>query len=138
MIQDILNDFYDGKIELLEALIRAEKERHNLEMELTFLKDFKQENSNDIKIQSDEFKDGYSGHLFEVRNGRKTYNFRGINEWETYNKAKQDCEKRYKSMLEAKINGAVHANISEDGEELKLPVISYGKPSVIVKEIVNA
>jgi hypothetical protein len=114
-----------------------EKQRSQIDMELMLLKNFKQENSNDIKQKADEFPEGYKEHRFEVRSGRVTYNYKGIEEWETYNKAKQDCEKRYKAMLNAKINGAVHANISEDGEELKLPEISYGKPSVIVKEMIK-
>lgn len=78
---------------------------------------------------------GHKGYSFEVRKGRVTYSYKGIEEWEFCNKAKQDCEKKLKSILNAKINGAVHANISEDGEEMDLPVISYGKPSVLVKPI---
>lgn len=137
MIQDILNKYFDGNILLEDALIQMELKRHELEMELTYLKDFKSEKSQDIDLLSKEYKDGFKGYRFEVRQGRKTYNFKGIEEWENCDKAKKECESKLKAMLTAKIKGAVHANISEDGEELELPELNYGKPSVIIKEIVG-
>ena len=138
MIQNILNRYFDGNISIEDALLECEEKRRELEMELTFLKDFKQEKAEEVATIAKEYEDGYKGFRFEVRQGRITYNYRGIEEWDEINKQKQDVEKKYKSMLNAKINGAIHANVSADGEELKLPEISYGKPSVIIKEMQTA
>ncbi|MCP4052621.1 MAG: hypothetical protein GY739_06085 [Mesoflavibacter sp.] len=136
MIQKIILQHEEGDILLEDALIEMELMRHKLELELNFLKQFKHEKSIEIATMSKEYKDGYKGHKFEVREGRRTWNFKGIEEWQTCNKAKLLCEKKYKAMFEAKTSGAVHANISKEGEELQLPEINYGKPSVIIKEIV--
>ena len=133
MIQDILNKYFDGNIQLEDALIQLELKRHELETELLFLKDFKHEKSDDISVLSKEYKEGYNGYRFEVRNGRVTYNYKGIEEWETYDKAKKECEARYKQALISKQKGLLIA--SKDGEEMQLPEISYGKPSVIIKEM---
>ena len=37
-------------------------------------------------------------------------------------------------MFEAKAKGLPHANVSEDGEELPLPEVNYGKSYLAVKE----
>ena len=135
MIQDIINKYFDGHISLEDALIDMESKRKQLEMELDFLKDFKYDKSEEIERLSRELPDGHRGFLFEVRKGRATYNFKGIEQWEVLNKKKQDFEKKLKSILTAKINGAVHANVNEDGEEIDLPTISYGKQSVLIKPL---
>ena len=135
MITTVLEQYNNGNLTLEDALLEAENIRKQLEQELDALLNFKHEKSNEINLVAQEYEDGYKGFKFEVRNGRMTYNFKGIDEWEEANKTKQSIEKKYKAFLNAKINGAVHANVSKDGEELQLPTISYGKPSVLIKEI---
>lgn len=129
----IIDDYRDGNISLEDALIEVETQRNVLENVLDNIKAFKQENIGLIADLSKEYKEGYKGFTFEVRNGARRFSYKGIPEWETASSNIKKVEGKYKSMFEAKLKGNPHANISEDGEELPLPEISYNSPSVIVK-----
>lgn len=135
MITEIINKYDQGDISLEDAVVEAEQLRKQLEAELDFLKDFKYRHSESIERLSKELPDGHKGYLFEVRKGRVTYDFKGVEQWEFLNKQKQDYETKLKTILKAKINGAIHANVTEDGEEIQLPKIKYGKSSVVLKQI---
>lgn len=128
-----VQDAEEGNMNMLDAFIQLEEERKQLETSLAIIKGFKDSQLEYICREAKEYPEGYKGYMVEVRNGGKIYDYKHIPEWQAYDKAKKDCEKRYKSALEAKINGNVHANISEDGEELLLPEISYRKSSIILK-----
>ncbi len=133
MITDIISKYDQGEILLEDAIVQAEQVRKQIEAELDFLKDFKYSHSESIERLTKELPDGHRGFLFEVRKGRITYDFKGVEQWEFFNKQKQDYETKLKTILKAKINGAVHANVTEDGEEIQLPKIKYGKSSVVLK-----
>lgn len=128
-----IEDYRDGNVTLEDALISVETQRNVLEKVLDEIKSFKQENSGLIADLSKEYREGYKGYLFEVRNGARRFSYKGIPEWENASTKVKDIEGKYKSMFEAKLKGNPHANISEDGEELPLPEIFYNAPSVIVK-----
>lgn len=117
----------------LSAVIELRKEREHLENSLALIKEFEAENYDLIQNEAEKYQNQYKGFKFEFRNGRKTYDFKAIPEWQSAEKYKKEIEAKYKSMLEAKIKGAPHANISEDGEELPLPEIKYSKSSLIIK-----
>jgi hypothetical protein len=130
---ETMREYKEGNISLEDALIQLETERNVLEQVLEKIKNFKQEYSGEIADLAKEYKEGYKGFTFEVRNGARRFSYKGIPEWENASKTVKDVEGKYKSMFEAKLKGNPHANISEDGEELPLPEVSYGAPSVIVK-----
>lgn len=124
----------NGEISFLDALIYMEEERRYLEDSLAIIKEFKADNLDDISNEASEFKDGYRGYKFEIRSGGRMFNFKHIPEWQTYDSGKKDCEARYKAMLDAKLKGSTFANVTEDGEELPLPKITYRKSSLIIKK----
>ena len=130
----IIEGYNNGNISLQDALVELEKERIIMDDILNEIKLFKQKNSDEVSALTKEYKDGYKGFTFEVRNGSKRFSFKNIPEWNEANTNQKNVEKKYKSMFQAKLNGNPHANISEDGEELPLPEVSYGSPSVIVKQ----
>lgn len=130
---ETMENYKEGNISLEDALIQLETERNVLEQVLEGIKNFKQQYSGEIADLAKEYKEGYKGFTFEVRNGSRRFSYKGIPEWENASKTVKDVEGKYKSMFEAKLKGNPHANISEDGEELPLPEVSYGAPSVIVK-----
>jgi hypothetical protein len=129
----VMSEYKEGNLSLEDTLISLETERNVLEAVLEKIKNFKQEYSGEIADLAKEYKEGYKGFTFEVRNGARRFSYKGIPEWEDASKTVKDVEGKYKSMFEAKLKGNPHANISEDGEELPLPEVSYGAPSVIVK-----
>lgn len=124
----------NGNISHLDALLYMRGIRKELEDGISLIKDFETNNYERIADEAEDYPDGYQGHEIQIRNGRKTYDFKGIPEWEEANENKKSVEDKYKSMLNAKINGAVHANVSEDGEDLPLPKINYGNGSIVVKQ----
>lgn len=141
MQDELMNTIHrakEGEISNLDAVIDLRESRKELENALGIIKEFEDDNLEQIASEASEYKDGYKGYQFEYRNGRKMYSFKGIPDWQEADKNKKEIEKKYRSMLDAKINGAVHANISEDGEELPLPDISYGKSSLVVKPLKTA
>lgn len=129
----VQNAVKNGEMNPLSAVIYLRKEREHLENSLALIKEFEAENYDLIQNEAEKYQNQYEGFKFEFRNGRKTYDFKGIPEWQSAEKYKKEIEAKYKSMLEAKIKGAPHANISEDGEELPLPEIKYSKSSLIIK-----
>ena len=69
-----------------------------------------------------------AGFIFEKRNGRKIYSFKGIDEYDVAKKHLKSVEEKYKKFLtEGK-------EVDEEtGELLKLPTITYGSDMLIVK-----
>ncbi len=138
MQDELMNTIHqakEGELSQLDAIIQLRETRKNLENSIGIIKDFEDDNREHIASEANEYPDGYKGYQFEFRNGRKMYSYKGIPEWEKANESKKEIESKYKTMLDAKIKGAVHANVSEDGEELPLPEISYGKSSLVVKPV---
>ena len=124
----------DGEINHLDALIALEENRKQLEITLAIAKEFKDDFHEQIATEAAEYKGGYNGYQVEVRNGGKSFNYKGIPEWQEAEKSMKTIEAKYKSMWEAKVNGNPHANVSEDGEELPLPEIAYRKSSIVLKK----
>lgn len=130
---DLAIQYDNGDIELLDCLTKLEDHRAPLEAGLNLIKHFKDENINRVADAASEYKDGYRGWLIEVRGGGRMLNYKSIEEWQEVDSEKKRVEKKYKTMLDARIAGNVNANISEDGEELTLPEVSYRKSSLIMK-----
>lgn len=78
------------------------------------------------KRQEKVFED--SGFIFEKRQGRKMYSFKGIQEYEVAKNHVKEVEEKYKKMLSSGIEVD-----EETGEVVKLPTITYGSDMLIVK-----
>ncbi len=123
-----------GDLRAFDALIELEAYRKQLDNALALVKAFKDQFSDQLAEASAEYKDGYRGYTIEVRGGAKTFVYKAIPEWIEAEKSKKEIEAKYKSMFVAKQNGNTNANISEDGEILPLPEITYRKGSIILKK----
>lgn len=73
------------------------------------------------------------GKTFSVRSGATRYSYAGISEVEDLEAKLKAVKEKYKQMYLAKQKGAVHANVSEDGEVLPLPTPMYNADSIVVK-----
>ena len=123
----------NGDIPYVDALVFMRLNRYQLEDALKLIKQWESENFDEIAQDAANYPDGHRGMLFEVRNGRKTYSYDGIEEVENAETALKEAKEKYKSMFIAKQKGAAYANVGEDGEELKMPEIKYGAGSIVVK-----
>ena len=75
----------------------------------------------------------FKGFKFERRNGRATYSFKNIPEWNEKKLQLQEVEKRAKAALAAANKNILTA--TEDGEEVIFPEVSYSKDVLVVKSL---
>ena len=132
---EIAIQYDNGDLEVLDALTYLEQYKAPLTECLELIKGFKDQNQSAIGDSAADYKDGYRGYQIEVRNGGKMYNFKKIEAWQEAEANKKKVELKYKTMLAARLAGNPLANISEDGEELTLPEITYRKDSVVMKKL---
>lgn len=138
MMQEVANtiqSYEDGSITALDAFINLKECKEHAEVIVKAVKDFESENLETIANDASEYPNGYKGYEIKAVNGRKTYDFSKVEEVTSLKSELKEVENKYKSMLDAKIKGAVHANVSEDGEELTLPEIKYSKGYLRVSKL---
>lgn len=123
----------NGDIKHLDALIVLEAHRQQIDHSLSIIKEFKHDYFDQISQEATEHNNLYRQHSIETRNGGKNFDYKHIPEWVEAETQKKQIEAKYKSMYNAKINGNPHSNISQEGEELPLPKITYRKSSIIIK-----
>ena len=132
-IMNLSHQATEGELSNLDALIEMRKHCDEFEKGLALIKDFEDTRINEIENEASQYPDGYRGFEIKIVNGRKTFNYKGIPAWVEAEENKKNIEEQYRLMFEAKAKGLPHANISEDGEELPLPEVNYGKSYLTVK-----
>jgi hypothetical protein len=125
--QEIIEKVKEGLITEIDALVELRKIKSQAEIALASIKSFEEENLDTIANQASEYMNSYGGYNIIMVQGRKTYDYSKIEEYKEAKYHLKSVEEKYKAMLDAKLKGAVHANVTEDGEELTLPEINYGK-----------
>lgn len=133
-IMNLSHKAEEGELSNLDVLIEMRKHREEFEKGLALIKDFEETKINEIANEASQYPDGYRGFEIKMVNGRKTFNYKGIPAWIEAEENKKNIEEQYRLMFEAKAKGLPHANVSEDGEELPLPEVNYGKSYLAVKE----
>lgn len=122
-----------GRLTYLEALYAMREARQYMKDGLQMIADWEDQNQDEILREAEQYPEGYQGKIVEYRGGRKLYSFKDIPEWQQINEQKKEIENKYKAMFDAKLKGATYANVDENGEELPLPALAYGKGSIILK-----
>lgn len=74
-------------------------------------------------------KDGYQ---FTKREGSKRFDFKHIPEWQDAERSKKDIEGKYKSAWQNSQRNI--GLVSEDGEILELPKVTFTKDSLLIKK----
>lgn len=132
-IMNLSHQAGEGELSNLDALLEMRKHREEFEKGLALIKDFEETKINEIANEASKYPDGYRGFEIKMVNGRKSFDFKGIPAWIEAEENKKKVEEQYKLMFEAKVKELPYANVSEGGEELPLPEISYGKSYITVK-----
>jgi hypothetical protein len=73
------------------------------------------------------------GYEYSLRDGRAMYNYKDIGDWRAADADLKLVEYRHKQAYLASLNG--DTAISQDGEVIELPKVSYAKPSLAIKKI---
>lgn len=72
-----------------------------------------------------------AGISFELRDGAKTFDFKGIKEIDDLEQQLKDAKEKYKRAYFNSVDGTM--SVSNDGEVLDIPIIKFSKQSLIVK-----
>jgi hypothetical protein len=73
----------------------------------------------------------HKGVKVEKRNGSKLWNFKGIQEWNELNEQRKSKEELYKSAYDNYSKGV--QMVDENGEQIPIPVVTYGKDVLVLK-----
>lgn len=122
-IKQIIEDYKEGFISLLDATIALREIRKSHEAEIEMIKAFEYDNLQEFEQYKGE---PYMGFEFTVVPGRKTYNFKEIPEWNEATAKVKEVEKSAKLAFDM-YQSSGQRPITEDGELLPLPEINYGK-----------
>lgn len=121
----------DGEISFLDAVIQLRRIKETYDNQLSIIKEFEDKYKSEIETEASAYQNKYKGATFEFRSGGKMFNFKGISEIDQKEAELKDLKEKYQAAWENKQKGLLA--VTEDGEELQLPTISYRKSSMIVK-----
>jgi hypothetical protein len=129
LIKEYYLKMQDGEMNPLEAYANAkrisdEEQQYMEEMQLQAIEEAK-------KFEDKQFE--FSGFRFEKRNGTRRFDFKNIAEWKLAKEKISSIESRYKIAWEASTKSI--QGVTEDGEVLELPQVTYSKDVIIVKPI---
>src|SRR5699024_9102473 len=119
----LINQYREGEISLLDATIELREIRKAHEAEIEMIKAFEYDNLQEFEQYKGE---SYMGFEFTVVNGRKTYNFKEIPEWNEATAEVKKIEAQAKLAFDM-FQSTGSRPKTEDGEILPLPEINYGK-----------
>lgn len=122
-IKQIIEDYKEGFISLLDATLALREIRKSHEAEIEMIKAFEYDNLQEFEQYKGE---SYMGFEFTVVNGRKTYNFKQIPEWNGAMAEVKKIEAQAKLAFDM-YQTTGQRPITEDGQLLELPEINYGK-----------
>lgn len=126
--KEAVQQVIDGNADVLEVYAAINLELKELENCKKQIEDYAKE---EAEKHGSKFE--HKGYKFELRQGGRSYSFKNIPEWNTYNKALKDCEERYKAAFSSYEKGLMTAD--ENGEEMDLPEVSYRSNSLIIKKL---
>lgn len=126
--KQLVQDVYDGNEDPLKAFAIIDTLMKELKQCHEALKQAALEEASRYEVSSF----GYEGYDFTRRAGGKRYDFSNIEEWKQKKEELQEIERKYKAACQAR-KLTFHA-VTEDGELLELPKITYAKDSLSVKK----
>jgi len=124
-------DVEDGNESPFEALANLKNLESNLKEALKFIMEFAVHEGSKYEktfIQGD--------HQFTYMNGRRTFNFKNLQEWSDKKAELKLIEDKYKTAWQQKESRGI-LSVSEDGEVLELPEVTYSKDVLSVKLFAN-
>jgi len=145
-LMQTIHQVEEGELGHLDGLLKLRRNRADLETSLEIIKSFETEKVTEIEQEAVKYPKGYMGHEISVVPGRKTYNFKGIPEFDVFEGFKKDAEAKYRAAFDGYQKGIVQTTrleednpesplgwIDEDGQVLPFPEVNYGKSFVMVK-----
>lgn len=125
---EIIDNVKSGKQEALTVLkaLKDFKKEFDIQLKEIELIALEEAKNYDKNFELDGFK-------FEKRNGRATYDYKGIQEWSEIKESLKATEDKYKGAYLQYQKGITPID-SKTGEVIELPKVSYSKDVLIVKQ----
>ena len=132
----------NGELSNLDALIKMRNAKAQAESILETVKKFEDDRLNEISNEAEKYGGKYCGYEIKAVNGRKGFNFKGIEEIEAKDTEKKQLEEKYKSAFDGFQKGTVQTTevdgvrywIDTDGELKPFPELTIGKSYLTVKQ----
>lgn len=146
-IMQTISQVENGEVGYLDGFISLREKKSKLEDTLEIIKDFEDHNQEGIAREAAQYTAGYKGVQVTLVQGRKTYSFKNIPQWNEAEKYKKEVEECFKSAFEgfqkgiqpsAPITGDENSPlgwVDGDGAIHPFPEISYGKSFFKVQTI---
>ena len=125
-VSRMCEDVENGEESPLEALANLKELEKTMKDAIQFVMKYAVDEASKYEKTFNE-----GDHQFTLVNGRRTFSFKNIKEWNEINKQKKSCEDKYKQLWMSAKNGVTC--ITDDGEIVDLPDVTYAKDSVSVK-----
>src|SRR5690606_13331092 len=117
--EQLINQYREGEISLLDATIELREIRKSHEAEIEMIKSFEYDNLQEFEQYKGE---PYMGFEFTVVGGRKTYNFKEIPDHVEAVEVVKNIEKQAKMAFDM-FQTTGSRPMTEDGEILPLPEV---------------
>lgn len=126
-ISIITQEVIDGHTDPLLAYAELKDLQDHLTQSMKVVKDVALEEA--MKYESKQFE--HNGFKFELRDGRATYNYKGVQQW---NLMKEQLARIEKIAKASALNGSIAVD-PDTGEEIQPAQVKYSEPSLIVKNV---
>lgn len=145
-LYSIQNEVFEGELSNLDGLIKMRQSKEQCEKCLEIIKSFEDSRLNEIAHDASEYPKGYQGYIVTLTNGRKMFNFKGIEDIEELENSKKKLEDQYKNAFEGFQKGIVQTVkedgeifwIDSDGQLRKFPELNIGKSFLTIKKTKDA
>ena len=125
-VSRMCEDVENGEESPLEALANLKELESNMKDAIKFVMEYAVDEATKYEKTFN-----HKDHQFTLVNGRRTFSFKNIQEWDAINKQKKSCEDKYKQLWMSAQNGVTC--ITDDGEVIELPKVTFASASVSVK-----
>lgn len=144
-LYNIQNEVFEGELSNLDGLIKMRQSKEQCKKCLEIIKSFEDSRLNEIAHDASEYPKGYQGYIVTLTNGRKMFNFKGIEDIEELDASKKKLEEQYKNAFEGFQKGTVQTVeedgqrywIDSDGQLRKFPELNMGKSFLTIKKLTN-
>lgn len=130
-IDKCIEEVDNGNTSYLDAVLKLRKYKEFFDSQLSKIKEWEDKNKGFIQAEAEDYGNEYKDAKFEFRSGGRIFKFDHIKEIADTKNQLKSLEDKYRMAWENKQKGLL--NVTEDGEVLELPEVSYKKDSMIVK-----
>ena len=125
-VEQITNQVHEGNLNALDAFIALKESKKEIEAALKEIEE-------DALLEASKYGAktfDHAGWKIQLKDGSRRWNFKECQSWNTAKETLTEVEATLKAAYQAGERN-LHA-VTEDGEELELPQVTYSKSSISI------